>query len=52
MPFVPGKAQVLWEALGQAGDAAAADWGSLDAPPVGGLGTRRPEVLFPKPSSV
>ena len=51
-PFVPGKAQVLWEALGLPGEAAHAAWGSLAAPPVAGVTVSRPEVLFPKPSSV
>jgi len=49
-PFVPGKAQTLWQALGQAGDSADAQWVSLDQPPVAGTPTRKPEVLFPKPT--
>jgi len=52
VPFVPGKAQVLWAALGLPGEAAAAEWASLPAPPVPGLRTSRPEVLFPKPTNV
>ena len=52
VPFVPGKAQILWMALGLPGEAAGAQWASLAAPPVAGLRTSRPEVLFPKPSSV
>jgi methionyl-tRNA synthetase len=51
-PFLPGKAQVLWEALGLPGLAAEAGWGSLAAPPVEGRATAKPEVLFPKPASV
>jgi methionyl-tRNA synthetase len=50
-PFIPGKAQLLWEALGMSGQVAAAVW-SLDDPPVGGVSTRKPETLFPKPASV
>ena len=49
-PFVPGKAQALWRALGQVGESAAAQWDSLDRPPVAGTATRKPEVLFPKPT--
>ncbi len=51
-PFLPEKAEILWQALGQGGRAAAAGWSSLEAPPVGGVATTRPEVLFPKPASV
>jgi methionyl-tRNA synthetase len=49
-PFVPGKAQALWQALGQVGDASGAHWLSLDQPPVAGTATTKPEVLFPKPA--
>jgi methionyl-tRNA synthetase len=51
-PFTPGKAQTLWSVLGLPGEVSEADWASLAAPPVAGLATRRPEVLFPKPTSV
>ncbi|HUF36784.1 MAG TPA: methionine--tRNA ligase [Gemmatimonadales bacterium] len=51
-PFIPGKAQAVWDGLGLPGLAAEADWSSLAAPPVGGVATTRPEVLFPKPPSV
>jgi methionyl-tRNA synthetase len=50
-PFIPGKAQVLWEALGMSGQVAAAGW-SPDEPAMGGVSTRKPETLFPKPASV
>jgi len=50
-PFVPGKAQALWQALGQPGQAAAAHWASLTQPPVAGTATTKPEVLFPKPAA-
>ena len=49
-PFIPGKAAIIRGSLGV--EEARADWESLEAPPVGGLETRRPEVLFPKPASV
>jgi methionyl-tRNA synthetase len=51
-PFIPGKAQPLWESLGLAGSAASAPWTWLAAPPVAGVSTRKPETLFPKPASV
>lgn len=50
-PFMPGKAQDLWVALGQGGHAAAALWSSLADPPVAGRRTVKPEGLFPKPPS-
>ena len=49
-PFTPGKAQTLWQALGQPGEAAAAQWASVGQPPVAGTATTKPEVLFPKPA--
>jgi methionyl-tRNA synthetase len=51
-PFIPGKAAGIWEALGAPGRPCDALWDSLAAPPVGGLSTRKPETLFPKPASV
>jgi methionyl-tRNA synthetase len=51
-PFTPGKAQALWESLGMVGEVARARWDTLAAPPVEGVGTRKPDILFPKPSSV
>jgi methionyl-tRNA synthetase len=51
-PFIPGKAQALWEALGVGGESAGAGWDSLAVPPVAGVSTRKPETLFPKPASV
>jgi methionyl-tRNA synthetase len=49
VPFIPGKAQALWQALGGQGEAARAQWASLESPPVAGTATEKPEVLFPKP---
>jgi methionyl-tRNA synthetase len=48
-PFIPGKAQTLWESLGLSGSPGGAPWGSFGTPPVAGSATTRPEVLFPKP---
>jgi methionyl-tRNA synthetase len=50
-PFIPGKAQSLWQSLGLSGEAAGANWAGLEAPPVTGLATTKPEVLFPKPAT-
>ena len=45
-PFMPTKAQVLWEALGQDGTP---HWKAARAPSVAGATVRKPENLFPKP---
>ena len=49
-PFIPGKAQSLWRTLGSLGEIGPAQWASLEAPPVAGMATTKPEVLFPKPA--
>ncbi len=49
-PFIPGKAQSLWQTLGGRGEIEPAQWASLEAPPVAGMATTKPEVLFPKPA--
>jgi methionyl-tRNA synthetase len=51
-PFMPGKAQEVWSALGLAGGPGEARWDMLESPPVGGVATAKPDALFPKPSSV
>jgi methionyl-tRNA synthetase len=51
-PFIPTKAQILWETLGLEGKVAAAAWSTAEAPPVAGRKVSRAEVLFPKPASV
>ncbi len=51
-PFIPGKAASIWQSLGAEGKPADAKWATLDAPPVTGLASQRPEVLFPKPAPV
>jgi len=48
-PFLPGKAQLIWAALGCGGDAATALWSALAAPPTPRQGVQPPGVLFPKP---
>ncbi|MGH7630398.1 MAG: methionine--tRNA ligase [Gemmatimonadales bacterium] len=49
VPFIPGKAQLIWAALGCGGDAATAPWAALEAPATAGQNIRPPGVLFPKP---
>jgi methionyl-tRNA synthetase len=51
-PFIPGKAEEIWAALGASGQPSDPVWETLAAPPTGGLATRRPETLFPKPAGV
>ena len=51
-PFIPGKAQALWQALGLSGEVARASWSSLEEPSLHGATTYKPESLFPKPVSV
>jgi methionyl-tRNA synthetase len=51
-PFIPAKAQILWETLGLEGKVAAAPWQAAQQPPVLGRRVSRAEVLFPKPASV
>jgi len=47
-PFMPEKAEELWRALGQEGQAARSDWQTLDLPPVVGCQTTKGAGLFPK----
>jgi methionyl-tRNA synthetase len=51
-PFTPGKAQLLWQSLGLRAEALGGGWSGLEQPPVTGLSTTKPEVLFPKPHTV
>jgi methionyl-tRNA synthetase len=51
-PFIPGKAQTLWQMLGSDGDVASTSWSTATEPPVSGRFVSRAEVLFPKPASV
>jgi methionyl-tRNA synthetase len=51
-PFLPGKACSLWQSLGLPGGPERQPWSALEAPPVSGVTTRRPEPLFPKPGAV
>jgi methionyl-tRNA synthetase len=49
-PFMPGKALELWSAVGQTGDITPDAWNRLSAPPLAGVKTTKPPVLFPKPN--
>ncbi|MBA3344546.1 MAG: methionine--tRNA ligase [Gemmatimonadales bacterium] len=51
-PFIPGKAQALWQALGLSGEVSRTSWSSLEEPPLAGSTTYKPEALFPKPVTV
>jgi methionyl-tRNA synthetase len=50
-PFMPGKTQQLWAALGLHTAVSDAGWGVLERPPGGGLGVQKLPPLFPKPHS-
>ncbi len=49
-PFMPGKAQQLWQALGQPGDVASTGWHTAVAPAVSGARSSKPDALFPRPA--
>jgi methionyl-tRNA synthetase len=51
-PFIPGKAQTLWQLLGMEGEVAAGPWAGAEQPQIAGRTVRSPEVLFPKPAKV
>jgi methionyl-tRNA synthetase len=51
-PFIPGKAETLWRALGRTDALDAGAWNGLPTPPVAGDQTTRPPVLFPKPELI
>lgn len=50
-PFMPGKAQALWEALGQSGHFDGAAWRLAEHPAIAGARVHKPENLFPKPAA-
>ena len=51
-PFIPGKAQALWELLGLEGEVSQAGWSAAEHPDAAGHTVRPPEVLFPKLAAV
>jgi methionyl-tRNA synthetase len=51
-PFIPGKAQTLWNDLGMEGKVSATNWNAAESPRVDGRQTQRPSILFPKPATV
>ena len=50
-PFMPEKAQQLWASLGQPGKVHQAGWAVAESPDATGKAVRKPESLFPKPST-
>ncbi len=48
-PFIPAKAQEIWDALGGSGSLAAVRLDDLAAPSLGGQRVAKPPPLFPKP---
>jgi methionyl-tRNA synthetase len=48
-PFMPAKAEELWQDLGRAGGAGSGPWEAVLCPVVAGLRVRKPAGLFPKP---
>jgi methionyl-tRNA synthetase len=50
-PFLPEKAQALWESLGKTASPGDPCWETLPDPPVSGARTARSPVLFPKPEA-
>jgi methionyl-tRNA synthetase len=51
-PFMPGKTQLVWEALGQPGNVADGTWQALTKPPTGGRTVSKLAPLFPKDRAV
>jgi methionyl-tRNA synthetase len=51
-PFIPGKAQTLWENLGMDGKVADSRWGAAEQPLVANRRVGKPSILFPKPVKV
>ncbi len=49
VPFMPGRAQAIWDALGGAGSIDQAGWDRVENPDGTGQLVRKPETLFPKP---
>ena len=47
-PFLPQKAQQVWEALGQPGQVIDQRWAAVERPEVGGASASKPPPLFPK----
>jgi methionyl-tRNA synthetase len=50
-PFIPEKARELWRGLGQSDAISAASFESLGSPPIHGVRTEKPPILFPKPTA-
>ena len=51
-PFMPSKAQALWQDLGLDGNVADAPWELVGRPQMEGRRTKKGAALFPKPAAV
>ena len=51
-PFIPAKAQTLWENLGMDGEVADSRWTAAEQPPLANRRVVKPSILFPKPVKV
>jgi methionyl-tRNA synthetase len=51
-PFMPSKAQALWQDLGLEGNVGDAPWEVVGHPPMEGRRTKKGAALFPKPATV
>ena len=51
-PFIPGKAQTLWQDLGMEGEVATAGWAAAENPVVAARRVGKSSILFPKPATV
>ncbi len=47
-PYMPGKTQAVWQAVGMPGEVTSASWDLLEHPPTGGAQTEELPPLFPK----
>ncbi|HEY5939791.1 MAG TPA: hypothetical protein VIT87_03140, partial [Gemmatimonadales bacterium] len=51
-PFIPGKAQTLWENLGMDGEVSDSRWAAAEQPALANRRVGKPSILFPKPVKV
>jgi methionyl-tRNA synthetase len=50
-PFIPAKAELVWQSLGCSGPVAEASWGDLERPGIGRKSVTKLTTLFPKPDT-
>jgi methionyl-tRNA synthetase len=51
LPYMPGKAAQMWDALGTGRPAASLRWADTWDPAVAGLAVGKPPILYPKPAA-